>query len=79
LFIKDINSAIACRSWNTSWEIGELVQLIEVLSSLKKDFLVVVQVIVWVDVSIAEKIAILLKILDLVVEVDEFLGLLFYQ
>ena len=76
-FIKDVDSSIlSCSRWNATWEVCKLVELIKVLSSLEENLLVLSKMIIRVEVSISENGNILLEITDLVVKVDEFLGLL---
>jgi hypothetical protein len=77
--IKHVNATVFSSSWDTSREVGQLIELVEVLGSLQKDFLVIVKVVVWVDVRVAKQVAVLLKVLNLVVQVYEFLGLLLHQ
>ena len=62
-----------------TWEVRQLVELVEVLGSLQQDLLVVRQVVVWIQVLIPEDGHVLLQISDLIVEVDELLGLLLEQ
>ena len=77
LLIEDVNAAVlSCSSWDSSREVSKLVELIEVLCSLQENLLIVVKIIIRINISIPEKVAILLKISYLVVEIDELLSLL---
>ena len=60
-------------------EVCQLVELVEVLGSLQQDLLVVRKVVVWIQVLVPEDGHVLLQISDLIVEVDELLGLLLEQ
>jgi len=80
VLIKDVHAAIFVSSWrNSTWEVSKLVKLIEVLGSLKQDLLVLSKMIIWVKVGISENCDVLLEVSDLVIEVDELLGLLLNQ
>jgi hypothetical protein len=76
LLVEDVDATIASCGWNSPWEVCQLIELVEVLGTLQQDLLVIVQVVVGVDVGVTKQVAVLLKIADLVVQVDEFLGLL---
>ena len=65
--------------WDALREVSELIQLVEVLSTLDQDLLIIVQVVVRVNVGVTKKITVLLEVLDLIIEVDEFLSLLLYK
>jgi hypothetical protein len=80
LFIEDVDTSIftSC-CWDTAREVGQLVQLVKVLSSLKQDLLVFRQMLVWVVVCVSQNGNVLLQISDLVVQIDEFLCLLFHE
>jgi hypothetical protein len=80
LFIQDVHASIftSC-CWDTAREVGQLVQLVKVLSSLKQDLLVFRQMLVWVVVCVSQNGNVLLQISDLVVQIDEFLCLLFHE
>ena len=75
--IQDIDASLVVGwRWDALREVSELIQLVEVLSALDQDLLIVVQVVVRVNVGVTKKITVLLEVLDLIVEVDEFLSLL---
>lgn len=78
--IQDINATIliACW-WDALREVSELIQLVEVLSTLDQDLLIIVQVVVGVNVGVTKKITVLLEVLDLIIEVNELLSLLLYK
>lgn len=76
LLVEHVDAAISSGGGNASWEIGQLIELVEVLGPLQQDLLVIVQVIVGVDVGVTKQIAVFLQITDLVVQIYEFLGLL---
>ena len=77
LLIEDVNAAVlSCSSWDSSREVSKLVELIEVLCSLQENLLIVVKIIIRINISISEKVAVLLKISYLVVKIDELLCLL---
>jgi hypothetical protein len=80
LFIQDVHASIftSC-CWDTAREVGQLVQLVKVLRSLKQDLLVFRQMLVWVVVCVPQNCNVLLQISDLVVQIDEFLCLLFHE
>ena len=76
-FIEDIDASILTYRWrNATWEVCKLVKLIEVLSSLEENLLVLSQVIIWVKISVSENSNVLLKVTNLIIKVNEFLGLL---
>ena len=77
LRIKNINTSVfsSCR-WDTSREISKLVELVEILSSLKKYLLIFSQMIIWVVISVSEDSNILLQISYLVIKINEFVSLL---
>lgn len=75
--IQDIDATFVVGWWwDALREVSELIQLVEVLSALDQDLLIIVQVVVGVDVGVTKKITVLLEVLDLIIEVDEFLSLL---
>jgi hypothetical protein len=78
--IQDINATLVVGwRWDALREVSELIQLVEVLSTLDQDLLIIVQVVVRVNVGVTKKITVLLEVLDLIIEVDEFLSLLLYK
>jgi len=75
--IKNINSTCLVGWWrNASWEVCKLVKLVKVLSSLQQNLLVLSEMIIWVQVCISQNGDVLLEVTDLIVKIDEFLGLL---
>lgn len=75
--VKDVDTSILTSCWwNTVREVSKLVELIEVLSSLEKDLLVFSEMVIWIEVCVPENSNVLLEVFDLVVQVDELLGLL---
>tara|TARA_B110000285_G_C15136605_1_gene627390 strand:+ start:1124 stop:1567 length:444 start_codon:yes stop_codon:yes gene_type:complete len=80
LFIEDVHTTFftGC-CWDTAREVGQLVQLVKVLSSLKQDFLVFRQMLVRVVVCVPQDCHVLLQISYLVVQIDKFLCLLFHE
>ena len=80
LLIKNVHSSFFSSCWrNTSWEVSQLVKLIEILSPLQKNLLIFSKMIIWIQVSISENSNILLQISDLIIKIDKFLCLLFDQ
>lgn len=59
-FIKNVDATILSSSWDSTREISKLIQLVEILSALKQDLLIIIQIIIWINVSIAKEIAIFL-------------------
>jgi hypothetical protein len=79
-FIKDINATcFGSSSRYATREVGELVKLIEVLSSLKQNLLVFGKVVVGVQVCVSQDCNVFLKVFNLIVQIDEFLSLLFHE
>lgn len=60
-------------------EVSQLVQVVEVLSALQQDLLLVVEVLTSVKTLVLQHLNIVLQLLDLIVEVDELLSLLLKQ
>jgi hypothetical protein len=80
LLVEDVDTAfLAGWWWNTSWEVSQLVELIKVLSSLQQYLLIFSQMIIWIHVCIPQNGDILLQVPDLIIEINELLGLLLNQ
>ena len=80
LRIKDVDTPIFSSSgWYATWEISKLVQLVEILGSLKQYFLIFCKMVIWIVIGVPEDGYILLQISDLIVQVDKFLSLLLEQ
>lgn len=80
LFVQHVHASfLAGGRGNSSREVGQLIQLIKILSSLQQYLLVVVEVIVGVDVGVPQQVAVLLEVPDLIIKIYEFLSLLLDQ
>lgn len=79
LLVEHVHATLRYRRHIGSGEVSQLIQLVEVLSSLKQDLLRVSHVVVGVQIGVAEDSYVLLKVSDLVVGTDELLSLLLNQ
>jgi hypothetical protein len=75
--VQDVHGTLSW--WDSSREVGQLVQLIKILSSLEQDLLAVSHVVIWVQVGVSQDGHVLLQVSDLVVRADELLRLLLNQ